>query len=195
MEKSYRYIYLFFVFILLLAPIGFKRYITKLIYSENIDWLLHIHTILMLIWCIILIIQPILITKRKNKIHKSIGKFSFGFFPLLSLSIMSVIFYSFDRMIPVLNVEENLAQIFLPISQLVLFVVFYVLAIINVNKPHLHMRYVIISSISLFGPTIGRINFGLKNFNADLWFMNLCVLFFLFLKFLKKVFTSLFYMG
>ncbi|NVK52107.1 MAG: hypothetical protein HWD85_04175 [Flavobacteriaceae bacterium] len=41
------------------------------------------------------------------------------------------------------------------------------------------MRYIIVSSVALFGPTIGRIDFGLGDFNTDLWFMDLCLLAFL----------------
>lgn len=180
MEKKYRNVYLFFIAILILVPIGFKSYFLKLTNLNSIETVLHIHNLLMTIWCLMLIIQPLLIRKRKNNLHKTIGKVSYFFFPLVVYSIGSTIFYSFERMKPHLSLDENLSQIFLPISQLFLFTLFYVLAILNTKKIAVHMRYIIISSISLFGPTIGRIDFGLgEDFNTDLWFMNACLLIFL----------------
>ena len=95
----------------------------------------------------------------------------------------------------VLTEEDNLSQIFLPTSQLFLFVLFYVLAIINVKKPHIHMRYIIVSSIALFGPTIGRIDFGIEEVNADLWFMSFCVLSFLIYEKFKKGIYKPFLLG
>ncbi|WP_347924321.1 hypothetical protein [Pontimicrobium sp. SW4] len=179
MEKKYKSIHIFFIIILALVPIGFKRYFIKLFNEESINNILHIHTLVMGIWCLLLIIQPILIRKRKNKAHKLIGKLSYLFFPLVVYTICMIIVYSFERMKTHLSLDENLSQLFLPISQLFLFVLFYILAMLNVKKLKIHMRYIIVSSVALFGPTIGRIDFGLDSFNADLWFMDLCLVAFL----------------
>jgi hypothetical protein len=136
----------------------------------------------MTLWCLILIIQPLLIKNRKNDLHKLIGKISYLVFPFLVYSICLVILYSFERMkshVSLVSLDENISQIFLPISQLFLFTIFYVLAMLNKRKVKIHMRYIIVSSVALFGPTIGRIDFGLDYFNADLWFMDICILGFL----------------
>ena len=57
------------------------------------------------------------------------------------------------------------------------------------------MRYIIVSSVALFGPTIGRIDFGLGDFNTDLWFMNLCILIFLIYEAFKNRIFKPYYIG
>lgn len=133
----------------------------------------------MTLWCLLLIVQPVLIIKRRHDVHRIIGKTSWILVPVIIASMWLVIRFSYFRMHSTLNAEDNLTQIFLPFSQMVLFVFFYGLAVINTHNPKIHMRYIIISSVSLLGPTIGRINFtaiGLGSLDMDLWTMNLLLL-------------------
>jgi len=176
MSKRYRYIVIFFILILALVPVGFRRYFLALFEGEDQNWVLHFHVVVMTIWCLMLIAQPVLIAKKQNKIHRWVGRGSWVLVPVILVSIWLVIRHSFFRMEEHLTHEENLAQVFFPFSQMILFGVFYLLAILNTDKPQVHMRYIIVSSISLLGPTIGRINFsslGLGGIDMDLWVMNL----------------------
>ncbi|WP_370088634.1 hypothetical protein [Ekhidna sp.] len=94
--------------------------------------------------------------------------------------------------------EANLAMIFFPFSQMLLFGVFYLLAILNRHKSAIHMRYIIVSSVSLLGPTIGRINFeavGLGAIDMDLWFMNLTLGGFIIYDQINKLKSTPYYFG
>ncbi|MEQ8907296.1 hypothetical protein [Ekhidna sp.] len=196
--KNYRLIAAFFVFILLLVPIGFRRYFAALLDGEIQSHVLHFHVIVMTIWCLMLIAQPILINIKQHNFHRMLGKASYWLVPIIILSIWLVIRHSFFRMEEHLTLEDNLAQIFFPFSQMILFGGFYSLAILNKTKPPVHMRYIIVSSVSLLGPTIGRINFssaGLGSIDMDLWVMNLTLIGFIIYDQLKKLKSQPYYIG
>lgn len=182
MEKGYRYLPLLFVLILVLAPIGFRAYLQRVLESEKQHFYVHFHAVVMTLWCIILITQPLLLLKRKVHYHKLIGRFSYIFVPILVLSMLMMLFNSLiiaGR--PKISVD-GIQNIFFPFTQILIFVIFYVLAICNRSRPKVHMRYIIVSSISLLGPTIGRIDFealGLPNTDWDLWVMEGFLLLFL----------------
>ncbi|MEQ9297904.1 MAG: hypothetical protein RIF33_05040 [Cyclobacteriaceae bacterium] len=98
---------------------------------------------------------------------------------MVIVSMWLIIDYSFIHTEQVLSGDENLAQIFFPISQMILFTLFYILAIVNKHNAPIHMRYIIVSSIVLLGPTIGRIDFsslGLGSFNMDLIVMDIVMI-------------------
>jgi hypothetical protein len=43
----------------------------------------HVHAIMLSLWILVLIIQPILIRKKKLAVHRLIGKFTYVLFPLM----------------------------------------------------------------------------------------------------------------
>jgi len=63
------------------------------------------------------------------------------------------------------------------------------MAMRNKSQGALHIRYIIVSSVSLFGPTIGRIDLGLLsdlNIGFDLLFIDLILASFILLDVIKK---------
>lgn len=179
MEKAYKHITWLFVVILLLVPIGFRRYFGLFPAVNQIAWQVHFHTICMGVWCVLLVIQPLLIRWKKRKWHRLLGMLSYMLVPTIIYSILLVIAYSYKRMAPHLSLEDNRAQVFTPISQMILFGFFYSLAMYHRKMAGLHMRYIIVSSIALLGPTIGRINFtslGLQHVDMDLIIMEVVLI-------------------
>ena len=182
MERGYRYLVYFFVLILCLAPLGFRRYLIQLITFQERSFLIHLHAALMTLWCLILIIQPILIKKRKLTLHRALGTYSYFLVPLIVTSMIAVMLLSFTELMNEISLHDNLAILFFPTTQIFIFSIFYLLAMIYRKRTNLHMRYIIISSITLLGPTIGRLDFDsihLGGYNWDLIFMDVTLLSFL----------------
>jgi len=65
---------------------------------------LRAHSILMLLWLGILIVQPWLIRTRRYGLHRAIGKASYAFFPLLLIAGTYVVFQDLGR-----NYEDPLS--------------------------------------------------------------------------------------
>ncbi|MGR3809145.1 hypothetical protein [Jiulongibacter sp. NS-SX5] len=109
----------------------------------------HLHVLLSLSWIGLLIVQPILIRSGKYKNHRLLGRASYVIFPLTILSCIQPINRIFQ------SDHEVLA--YLPISDCVVLVFFYALAIYFKNDVAKHMRYMIGTAFVFLGPIAGRI--------------------------------------
>ena len=179
MESNYKKLYVFFLVILALTPIGFRDYLLQFSTFDKLPLIVHVHAGLMTLWCLTLIAQPLLISSKRFYTHRLIGKMTYILVPLIVLSMWLMIEHSFIQMLNLIEEKQNLAQTFFPFSQMVFFVTFYCAAIIYSRKTVIHMRYIVLSSIVLLGPTIGRIDFdfiGLGDFNMDLIVMDLVII-------------------
>jgi hypothetical protein len=151
MEKTYKYLGYFMLVLIPLIFAGFyKTYIEQIPnFKENINSYIHIHAFIATIWISMLIAQPFLILNKKFALHRTVGKLSYIVFPLLILSFV-------PQMIRIVH-SENPENLFYPLADCVLLIVFYSIAIYNRKSSSKHMRYMIATAIVFLGPTIGRI--------------------------------------
>jgi hypothetical protein len=151
MEKSYKSLGYFFLLLIPLTFLGFYNtyFVQFPDFEENTTEFIHFHAFIASIWILFLIAQPILIQKRKNKLHRTIGKLSYIVFPILILSFI-------PQMIRLVN-SENPEFVFFPMADAISLILFYSLAIYNRKNIARHMRYMIGTAIVFLGPTFGRI--------------------------------------
>jgi len=159
MEKTYRYLGYYLIVLIPLTFAGFyKTYFSQFPnFGKNIDTYVHLHAFIATIWILMLIGQPLLILNNKYALHRLVGKLSFIVFPLLVLSFI-------PRMIRISQGEDT-KILFYPLSDCILLIVFYTLAIYNKKKRAKHMRFMIALAIVFLGPTIGRIGPHLLGWN------------------------------
>ncbi|HKJ42771.1 MAG TPA: hypothetical protein VKA27_11805 [Sunxiuqinia sp.] len=159
MEKAYKNTGYFMLLLVLLVAIGFyqsyfsqfpdfKENTTALSHSR-VAMFDHFHAALASIWILFLIGQPLLIRYRRFKIHRLTGKISYLVFPLLILSFIVLI-------VRILHAEHPILA-YMPLSDGILLILFYSLAIYNRKNTPKHMRYMIGTATVFFGPTFGRI--------------------------------------
>ncbi len=146
-EKSHVY---FFVFFLMVLAAFWLTYITRI--SEQENYRMHLHGIVLFLWCLILIIQPLLITRRMNFLHRLIGKFSYVLVPVLVFTTFDLLRYRM-RSQPAIDY----AFMALVLNALIAFVLLYGLAIYYRKKPSLHARYMICTIFPFFTPATDRI--------------------------------------
>jgi hypothetical protein len=152
MEKAYKNLWYFLLLLIPIAFLGFyKTYFGQIPkFSDRITSAFHYHVAIATIWILILIIQPLLIVKKRNDWHKLIGKASYIIFPLLILSFAILLYKNFTSAKPRPDVNA--------IGDIILLVSFYGLAIYN-SKRNIakHMRYMIGTATVFLDPTLGRI--------------------------------------
>ena len=141
MEKSYRNLGYILLILIPLTIAGFyKSYFIQFPdFEAKNDIFVHFHAFIAFIWILILIVQPLLIRSKKLKIHRRIGRISYVIFPLLILSFIPRMLLIFD--------SGNAKNIFFPLSDSILLIIFYSLAIYNKKTVAKHMRYMIAMAI------------------------------------------------
>jgi len=158
MEKSYRAIVYFFIAVFIFVFFGFFRSYFGLFPSfVGITPSLHLHAFLMLTWVGLLVAQPILITKKKMRTHRYLGYLSYGLVPVIICVLLLMYRNQYYRLEHEISHEENLAILFLPSTDIVPFMIFYILAIVNQKNTAKHMRYMICTAIVILSAGLFRI--------------------------------------
>jgi hypothetical protein len=159
LEKGYKNIVYCFVFIAAMTFLGFyKRYFALVPDFPGIKNIHHLHVAALIIYLALLIVQPVLIHKKKFELHRIIGKFSYFLAPVVFVSILLVYRNQYLRMVSDGKpLNECLAFIFAPATDAIPFLIFYILAILNKGDTAKHMRYIIATGIVVAGPGYGRI--------------------------------------
>lgn len=142
----------------ILVHIGF--YITYIKHFPEFDgfkWLHHIHGSLMGSWLLMLVLQPFLIHKQKFVAHRFIGKLSYIIAPAILVSMVLIARLNYhngilhDSSIDVFARQSNTWM------QIIMFTLFYSLAITYRKNTAWHMRFMIASAVVMTGPAMTRI--------------------------------------
>ena len=158
MERAYKHIGLLFWVVLLVALLGFwKSYFGLFPGFVGVPTVWHFHAAMLLLWLSMLIGQPVLIRAKRFATHRMLGRVSFGLVPLVVLSMLVVTRGQFERFAGLVSARQNLADLFIPLTQTLLFATLYGLAMVYRRQPNVHLRYVITRSLVFLSPALGRL--------------------------------------
>lgn len=176
MEKGYKNLVYLFGVIALITFIGFyKKYFSLAPDFSGLKDIHHFHAIVLTSWLLLLIVQPILIARKKFALHKFLGKLSYLLVPIAFVSMLLAYHNQYLRFLGEGQSEKFvLSFVFSPATDAIPFVIIYLLAILNKSETPRHMRYMISTGIIIGGPGLGRIFMTWLNMNL---FMALQLLF------------------
>ncbi|MBS1682458.1 MAG: hypothetical protein JST48_12165 [Bacteroidetes bacterium] len=158
MTTSHKNVAFLIIALMLLTLVGFyPTYISKFPTFEDITNVHHFHGAMMMIWFLLLIIQPFLISYKKYKIHRTLGKASYVIAPVVAYSIFLATQHEYYLDTTYQTKDESLAGLAWDITSMISFVVCYILAIINRKNTELHMRYMVGTALIIMGPGVMRI--------------------------------------
>lgn len=166
--------------LLLLIPLTFfgfyPTYFSKLFSTH---FLYHAHAVLMILWIAMAITQPLLIKRKKTKLHKVIGKVSYFVMPLVFVSTYAVIRRTYYNFIGSQTAElgagasaaaidkiyfDAAGYIMIGVVYLIWLIIFYMLAIVYRRKMLPHATYMFAAILTLLGPTIDRIMYQITTY-------------------------------
>jgi len=144
----------FFIGLVLLVFLGFwPTYFSKYVDgTANFNMYFHFHGLMASLWIIMLIIQPILIRKKKLPLHRIIGKLSYIILPLFFISVILLKHHRIGGII----IENLGASLWLQLKDIVIIGVMYIIAIVNRHNIQIHARAMIATGIVFIEPTLGR---------------------------------------
>ena len=132
---------------------------------SKITFYTHFHFLMVGLWVALLIIQPILIRRKKLSIHKKLGRLSYVLMPLIFISVL-LLFHSRHKP----NDEYVDLDFFIPIKDLIIMGVAYFIAIKYRKRFDIHARAMIATGIPFIEPALSRLmfhsfpTFGLTNY-------------------------------
>lgn len=143
----------YFIGMIVLVILGFwPSYFAKFFNgTADFTFYFHFHAIILTLWLFLLILQPILIRKKKFSIHRSFGKLSYFLFPLIFLSVILLAHsrHEID--------EKNLdIRLLVPFKDLIILGTAYFIAIRYRHNIDLHARGMIMTGIAFIEPSLVR---------------------------------------
>lgn len=188
MEKTYRYLpYFFTAFMVLVIYCFYQSYFGHFPHFQNvispignvpltITGVTHFHATMVVLWLLMLIVQPMLIIKKKLEWHRLLGKASYLVVALMVISMLLIVNQEQSR-------EKNLPVFAANLFDMPVFMVFYGLAIYFRKKPAYHARFMVMSILPFINPALARANIAGVPVQLGLW-----VLLFVFEFFTRKTY-------
>ena len=148
------------ILMFVIVHIGFHAtYIKEFPEFQKFNWVHHIHGALMGAWVLLLLLQPILIHKKKFAAHRFLGKLSYVVAPCVIVSMVFIARQNYQTGILKKSAAEVMAIQSITWMQIVMFLLFYSLAIYFRKNSYNHIRFMIATAIVMLGPPINRIIF------------------------------------
>ncbi len=150
MEKAYKNIVLFFIAVTVIVFLGFyPTYYSFFPAFEGFQTFHHVHGVLMVLWLFVLIAQPVLINRKAFRWHRAIGKISYILVPMIVVSMVVAYRYAFLTAASDNGVADGLTRtmLFLPLTDILPFAAFYLLAVIYRKQIGRHLRFMIATAV------------------------------------------------
>ena len=146
----------YFIGLLALIIAGFwPSYFVKFFNgTADFSFYFHFHAATMLLWVFALILQPILVKKKKLPLHRLIGKTSYALFPLIVISAVLMVHLSHNHDTEEKNLDLTL---FAQFKDFILFAIAYCIAIRYRHNVAVHARAMIATGIALIEPALARL--------------------------------------
>lgn len=148
------------VLVALIVAIGFgPAYIGALISDAVTPLILHFHAVVFVGWLVLFTTQALLPAFGRVDLHRKLGKFGIGYAVFLVIvgvatTVNRVAFHFTSG-------EEEFARAFLiaPLSDMVIFPIFFAAAIAYRHKPEIHKRLMLVATVMLTIAAVARMTF------------------------------------
>jgi hypothetical protein len=154
----YRHSSKFFVAFLVLMVVAFwPSYFTRLF--EQPSFWFHAHGISLTLWCVLLVVQAQLIRTQRRPWHRQLGKSSYVLAPAVVVITTVFVHYRLAGALRGAVQLPAMALHFLALTLLaiVVFAVFFALAIHFRREAQLHARWMVCTAFPLFTPVTDRL--------------------------------------
>ncbi len=157
MERKYEILIVFFSLIMIISFAGFySSYISKFPRFNEFQNLIHIHFFAFSCWLFLIVIQPILIMRKKFKLHRQLGKFSYLLASILVLTIILLTKEKFIREFDEFPSDAAMTAYiaFVDISS---FSIFYLIALFKKSNVRWHVAFIIAATLIVLNPGLSRL--------------------------------------
>lgn len=157
METKYRQLVLFFVAVMVITIAGFfNSYIKFLPDADKYPTVIHIHFAAFVLWLALMVVQPILIRRKKYELHRKMGRISYLIAPVLVITILILVRKQTMREI---GISESNAAVtaFIGLLDAISFSVYYLIAMANQRNVRWHVAFLIGATLVVLNPGMSRL--------------------------------------
>lgn len=157
MERKLTWILIISMVVIILSLVGFfPSYIGHFPQYGDFKWTIHIHFIAFCCWFLLIVIQPILIRKKKFELHKKLGRLSYVLMPILLITIILLRFGKLEEEVKE-SVEMASFNTFLTFVDIVSLSGYYLIAVLNSKNLRWHVAFILATTLVSFNPGLSRL--------------------------------------
>lgn len=160
--------YWFVAFLAVTIAAFWPSYFSKLPFRT--DLYTHVHAVLMLAWCGMLIAQPFLIRANRRPWHRLLGRVSYVLVPLIFV-FWILLMHQRVKAMPEEQFLREGGSFYVPLAAVILFIAAWGMAILRRHTPGLHARYMVCTALAAVDALVVRLLFfNLPQFSNLLWY-------------------------
>lgn len=157
MEKKISLLIWIPMVIIALSLAGFYRsYLSHFPKFSNFGGLIHIHFLAFSGWFVLMLVQPILIRKKKFEKHKTLGKLSYFLIPILIITIALLRLKKLPAEVAD-SLPDASMNAFITFVDIVSLAGFYLIAVINSKNLRWHVAFMLATSLVILNPGLARL--------------------------------------
>lgn len=145
----------YFIALLVLVLAGFwQSYFSRFFNGTNdYNFYFHFHAAMMSVWVMILIIQPLLIRKKRLDIHRLIGRVTYLLMPVMLVSVLLILNSGLKK----LPVEElTFEGVIFPVRDFFILAIAFAIGVRYRHNIQIHARAMILTGIVFIEPALFR---------------------------------------
>ena len=121
--------------------------------------IVEIHAVVYLGWMVLFVTQTLLVLNRRVNWHRKLGCFAVGYAALMVAVVITALAIRFSDLHAAGEVREAHRSLIISSVDLLLFSGFLTAAIAYRKKAQIHKRLIIVATVVLMGPAVGRMTF------------------------------------
>lgn len=151
--------------VLVMVIIAFhKSFIQMITFTSEKPAVIIIHSLSLIIWTLLLVLQPALIYYKKFALHRKLGNLSKIIVVIFVITTFLAALASYNHLKEMVSFPKGIFYLIIQIMGIGIFTLLYILALRNKKNILTHIQYIVASTTSLLAPAIFRITqrFGLE---------------------------------
>lgn len=122
----------------------------------HIPRVVHLHGMLFFAWTLFFVVQTTLVARRRTALHRELGLLGIALATAMLFTATMVSISSMHRFVALGFADEARAFSIVPLSAIMYFAVVVTFAIVNIKRPDLHKRAMVLATVALLQPAIAR---------------------------------------
>lgn len=137
------------------------------VFNLHITTITHYHALTITLWLMLCVAQPLLIRFKKHQWHILIGKFTYFYVPFMVVGMVLVTRQGYLNGAAGKSPDAGLLAFqFVPVSNTIMFITTYTLAILNRKNRLIHRSYMVVNMVLLVWTAFGRLNYSWLGING-----------------------------
>jgi len=122
----------------------------------HIPRVVHLHGLIFFAWTLFFVVQTALVAQRRTALHRELGLLGIALATAMLFTGTMVSIIRMQRFDALGFVDEARAFAIVPLTAIMYFAVVFTFGIVNIKRPDIHKRAMVLATVALLQPAVAR---------------------------------------